>query len=50
MVDLLVVGVHDPERVHVVALALGLGADGLALLDCREAEREIGSPAEGRAG
>ena len=29
VVDLLIVGVHDGERIEIVALALGLGADAL---------------------
>jgi hypothetical protein len=39
MIDLVVVGVEHHERVDVVALALGLGAERLALLDRRERER-----------
>ena len=50
VVDLFVVGVHGRERVHVVALALGLGADGLALLDCRETQEGDWMPVEERAG
>jgi hypothetical protein len=41
VVDLVVVDVHDGERVDVVALALRLGADGLGLLYGRKPEREI---------
>jgi len=41
VVDLVVIDVHDGERVDVVALALRLGADGLGLLDGRKPEREI---------
>src|SRR5690348_11511730 len=33
MIKPVVIGVHGAERVDVVALALGLGADRLALLD-----------------
>jgi hypothetical protein len=41
VVDLVVIDVHDGERVDIVALALRLGADGLGLLDGRKPEREI---------
>src|SRR5262249_306261 len=41
VVDLVVIDVHDGERVDVVALALRLGADGLGLLYGRKPEREI---------
>ena len=41
MVDLLVVGIHDGKRVDVVALALRLGADALALGDRGGALGEI---------
>ena len=41
MIDLVVVGVHDAERVEIVALALGLGADALRLRDRGGALGEI---------
>ena len=40
--ELVVIGIHQHQRVDVVALALGLGADRLGLLDGREAGREVG--------
>ena len=43
MGKLVVIGVHDGKGVDVIALALRLGADRLALLDRREAERKAGS-------
>ncbi len=42
MAELVVVGVHQQQRVDVVALALGLGAHRLGLLDRGEAGREVG--------
>ena len=39
---LVVVNIHHRQRVDVVALALGLGASGLCLLDRRKPERKIG--------
>src|SRR5712664_656306 len=41
MIDLLVVEIHDPERVEVVALALSLGADALSLCDRGSALGEV---------
>ena len=40
--ELVVIGVHQHQRVDVVALALGLGAHLLGLLDGGEAGREVG--------
>ena len=42
VVYLLVIGVHDPKRIQIVTLTLGLGTDALALLNCGEPERKIG--------
>ena len=41
VIDLFVVGVHGAERVEVVALALGLGADALSLRDRGGAVGEV---------
>src|SRR6266436_5579513 len=41
VIDLVVVGVHGAERVEVVALALGLGADAFSLGDRGSALGEI---------
>ena len=41
MVDLVEVGVHDSQRIQIVALALGRGADALALGDHDRAVGEI---------
>jgi hypothetical protein len=43
VIDLVVIDVHDGERVDIVALALRLGADRLGLFDGCKPEREIGS-------
>ena len=42
MAELVVVGVHQQERIDVVALALGLGAHCLGLLDRGETGCEVG--------
>src|SRR6266576_6935202 len=41
MVDFLVVGIHDPERVQIVTLALSLRADALSFRYHRSAVGEI---------
>ena len=42
MIDLVVIGVHEAQRVQIVTFALRLGPDGLALLDGGKPERQIG--------
>jgi hypothetical protein len=42
MRDLVVIGIEHQERIDKIALAFGLGADRLPLLDGVEAQREIG--------
>jgi hypothetical protein len=42
MTELVIVGVHQHQRVDVVALALGHGAHCLGLLNGRKAGREVG--------